>query len=494
MSRLITIFFLLLLSSSVFASNWYVCPESAGVKGLANGSSLTNCFNGANDYRLSADAINPGDIVYICGDFKKADTRFLIANSGNPGAWLTISGNAAACNRASNSSISRGGANGIGGRAVAATGQKYVKITELTIKDCDQSCISWDYKTSINDNTSLWVDRVSFLNCGAGTAPGDCIWKRGAELRVTDSIFDGCYEDCIWFRGKNISVGNSTFKRISNGGANGDATQVDLTGIANTGAVRWFNNYCDHRLRDYKYCLVVGPTAGAGSLVSVYNNKMLCAPGGSGGNLSCHPLYIDATPSTSIDIHSNWIEGGYNGISVTSASPGTFSTRAKVYSNIIRSAANRGIWLDGNVNGVDILNNTIDRSNTGLHVGRASATVSVINNIFVANNVGIFAVSTPSEFQNNGFSNNLVNVSESGVNRILRSGNIEGAPSFTGGTAPNAPTGYKLGVTSAFRDSGTVVDVVDDFFGCRYSAAHPSLGAIDDCPSASEFDARSVSN
>lgn len=480
-----------LASAPTWAADWFVCPDTRGEYGAEDGRSLANCFDGADDLRLSDVSPGPGDTIFVCGDFTAADARFIIEHSGAAGTYLTISGNAEACGRTTNSSISRAGVTGVGGRALSATGRHHVKIAELTLRDCDQYCLSWDYRSSPGENTALWVDEVSFLNCRGTTSPGDCLWKRGAELLVTRSTFDRCHEDCIWFRGKNVTISDSVFKNVSAGGINGDATQVDLTGIANAGYVRWFNNYCDHRLRDNKYCFVVGPVAGTGSSVSVYDNRVLCPPGGSAGKLSCHPLYLDVSAATVVDVHGNWVEGGYNGISVTAASAVTLTTRGKVYANVIRRAANRGIWLDGNINALDVTNNAVDGANIGLHIGRADADITAVNNVFVNNGIGLYYVSEPSARGYNAYSGNGVAISESGVVRPLTTSDKSGNPGFVGGASPVEPEGYQLGSSSALRSAGTVVGAQTDYFGCRYNAARPAIGPVESCQ-GDIIDARSL--
>jgi len=438
-----------------------VCAASAGAAGMWRG-----------DANIAWASVNPGDTLYGCGDWQPTDARITIEDSGAAGNYITLSGNAAACGRASNSTIDRTGLTGAGARAIAASNtaatRQYIRIEDLTIRNVSAG-ILWDYSTTgaVSDDTSLWVRRVKFENCGTSSGTdGDCIWKRGEGLIVEDSSFEGCWEDCIWYRGKGASIVRNRFSRVSFGGALGDCTQIDLTGVTDMGAVNWSRNHCDHTAADNKYGLVIGPMIGAGSSVLAYENIVLCplVPTNPVPANQCHPLYFDAHADTAISIFRNFTQGGEVGISLTAASAAAFSTRAQIAGNIVYKASDRGIWTDANVDNIDIWNNVVSEAGQeALYIGKSGAALNANNNVLVNSGAGIFYITPPTSRGFNSYHGNALNVDVNGSVGSTTTGDVTSNPRFIGGTNPTTAEGFRPSTNSPLCGAGAYTDAKYDY-------------------------------
>ncbi len=481
---LVTLLFLLSFNS--WATDWYVCPDTQGEYGLEDGTSLANCYDGNAD--IGWASINAGDTLYLCGDWLPADARFTIADSGSVGSYITLSGLASACNRTTNSTIDRDGLTGASARAIAASNtaatRQYIRIEDLTIRNTS-TAILWDYSTTgaVTDDTSLWVRRVNFEDCGtaAGT-DGDCIWKRGEGLIVENSNFTGCWEDCIWYRGKDATIQDNEFRNVSFGGAQGDCTQIDLTTVTDSGVVTWSNNYCDHQDADNKYGFVIGATAGSGSSVTVSDNTVLCplVPTNPVPAEQCHPIYFDTATATTIIARRNFTQGGEVGISLTAAAAAAFTTRARIESNIVYKASDRGIWTDANVDNIDIWNNTVsEATQEALYIGKSGAALNANNNVLVNSGSGIFYITAPTSRGYNAYFGNTTNVDENGVAGSTTTGDITSNPLFVGSFTPSTATGFKLKSSSPLRRAGLGLNkALVDYRGRPFSSP-PSIGAYE---------------
>jgi len=482
------LFCLCLLAGNAWGADWYVRPDTQGEYGLEDGTDIDNAFDGNAD--IAWASINAGDTLYLCGDWVAADARFTIADSGSVGNYITLSGDATACGRSANSTIDRTGLTGAGARAIAASNtaatRQYIRIEDLTIRNVSAG-ILWDHSTTgaVTDDTSLWVRRVAFENCGtASGTDGNCIWKRGEGLIVEDSTFDGCWEDCIWYRGKGATITDNTYTNVSFGNDLGDCTQVDLTGVTDSGAVTWSDNYCDHQAADNKYGFVIGATAGAGSSVTVEDNTVLCplVPTNPLPSKQCHPIYFDTATETAIVARRNFTQGGEVGISLTAESAAPFSTRARIEANVVYKASDRGIWTDDNVNNIDIWNNTISEAGQeALYIGDSSASsVNANNNTLINSASGLFYIGTPTSRGYNAYSGNAVNVDVNGTPGSTTTGDVTADPQFVGGGNPTDPGGFKTRSTSPLRRSGTCVyttGCVPRDFGGRRTRVPPDIGA-----------------
>lgn len=474
---------LCLVMGNAWATNFYVCPDTQGEYGAEDGSSLANCFDGNAD--IGWASINAGDTLYFCGDWLPADARITVADSGSAGNYITLSGNAAACSRTSRSTISRSGLSGASGRAIAASNtaatRQYIKITELSISDCSDYCLLWDYSTTgaVTDDTDLFVTDVSFSACGSGGSATGCIWKRGENLTVTNSSFENCYQDCIYYRGKDATITGNTFRDISTGDIGGDATQIDLTGVADSGVVVWSNNYCDHTSVDVKYCFVIGTTAGAGSSVTVEGNTALCPYPSTNGipANACHPIYLDTATATAVKIARNFTDSGEVGISLTASAAAAFTTRAQIASNIVVRAFDRGIWTDGNVDNIDIWNNTISGAGQeALYIGKSGAALNANNNVLINSASGLFYITAPTSRGYNAYYNNTTNVDENGSAGSTTAGDVTANPNLQTASPTTAILAKPDCKQSPLRRVGTWLGPRQDY-GNRAFANPPTIGA-----------------
>lgn len=475
-------FLLALLAGPALADVWYVCPDSQGEYGLEDGTSLPNCFDGSTDAWAVAGHIDVGDTVYYCGDFGPADARVVVTDSGTAftGAnFITLSGNGMACGRGGrNSTWDRTGTTGANTRAIAGTGRAYIKIEDFDFMNCDQ-CILFDITSVLTEDTSIWLDDVSFDGCRG--VLGDCIWKRGVGLTITNSSFNDCGEDCIWVRGKNVSMTDSSCTDISTGSVQGDCIQVDGTGITDSGYAIIARNYCDHPI-DRKYCFLVGATSGVGSSVTITDNTALCPSVASAPSpdLQCHPIYVDVVAATAVVIERNKVQGGETGIAVTSAGASAFTTRARIISNIVRGSTDKGITVDANVDNIDIFGNDVSGSGRyNLHIGKASSpNVNANNNLLLnAGTAGMFFVTEPTSRTHNAYFGNAVNISANGVTTATTTGDLTSDPDLVKGSTPTQFVNFRRKSTSPLRCAGKDVGRRTDVFGRGYEPGCFPIGA-----------------
>lgn len=482
----VCLFVLALLNARAWAVDWYVCPDSQGEYGLEDGTSLANCFDGNAD--IGWASINAGDTLYMCGDWLPADARITVADSGSAGSYITISGNASACGRSTNSTISRSGLTGASGRAIAASNtaatRQYIKIADLAISDCSDYCILWDFSTTgaLTDDTALWVDNVSLSNGGTAAL----LFHRGQNLTVTNSNFDYCSQDCIFNRGKNVTITGSTFDHISWADTGGDGMQLDgttdggVTPQADTGAYIITGNTIDHTDVDVKYGMLIGPASGTGSVVTVTDNIVYGYLDGGNVSTSNEGILVEANDNaTTIRIERNYVYGGRFGISLTGFSAGVvFTTRARMVSNVVHGQNYRGLFNNANVDDIDVFNNTIyGADNAGYYNGFAGTPdVRFHNNILYGNGDGAFFVTAPSTRTHNNYRSNTTNISASGVSQATTTGDITTDPQLVGGPNPSTLAGFRQSAASPVRGAGTLLGPYQDV-GNRAFKAPISMGA-----------------
>lgn len=243
----------------------------------------------------------------------------------------------------------------------------------------------------------------------------------------------------------------------------------------------WLNNTCDHRDADNKYGFVIGPTAGVGSQVNVVGNTVRCPYPSTNGTPAnaCHPIYLDTATATAVRIERNFTDSGEVGISLTAAAAAAFTTRARISSNIVIRAFDRGVWTDGNVDNIDIWNNIV--SGTGqeaLYIGKSGAALNVNNNSLINSASGLFYITAPTTRGFNSYYGNTTNVDENGTPGSTTAGDVTGAPLFVGGPSPDSPEGFRLRATSPLVRAGTPVSAgMNDYDGYNFEAL-PSIGAF----------------
>jgi len=478
---------------------WYVCPDSINTATSTGTNYATDCLDGNADLANSWASINAGDTVYFCGDWLPADARITVADSGTAGNYITLSGNAAACGRTSNSTISREGLTGTNARAISASNtaatRQYIKIADMTIKNTS-TAVLWDRSTTgaNSDDTALWISGVNFENCGTGSGTdGDCIWKRGANLIIQDSTFNGCYEDCVWATTANVTITGTRFENISSGDAFGDAIQIVGTGLADTGDVVITDNYCDHRDNDVKYCILIGPTAGAGNSVTVTDNTLLgpvvkVAPTEAERFVA---LYVDSDVSSQVNILRNYISDGNNNIVLSASAGSAYTTRAKIVGNITVNASDRSIYLDSNIDNADVWHNVaINATEFGIYLGKAAATHNVNNNIMANSDVGLFYITAPTSRGYNNYVDNTTNVSANGVAGTTTTGDITTNPAFVGGTSPTDAAGFCLDANSELFGAGTYIGAYVLGYAGESLGNPPHIGARGSCMNRATSSAR----
>lgn len=489
MRRLILILALLLVRQAG-ADVFYVCPDFGIEYGAENGTSLATCFDGSSGLSANAAAVDPGDTVYMCGDWGPNDTRFIIGDSGTAGNYITMSGNAAACGRTRNSTIDRQGITGTNSRAISGAGRNYIKFEDLTIRNCNQYCLIWDFAATtgvITDDTALWVQRVTFEACGDPA----CLWHRGANLLVEDSVFDGCWEDCVWHRGKNAEVHDSTFENISFGSTQGDGIQIDgsiddiLTPSTDSGVYAATGNVIDHTDKDVKYCILIGPSGGADSAITVIDNTCYGYQETENVAASNHGILVDTNDDdTEILILNNYVSGTRIGITLSGYSAlAAYTTRARISGNRVSNPDFRGIYTDGNVEGIDIVNNTVSGAETqAIYLGNTSAQIVFSNNAMIGSGVGLFYIGAPTSRTHNAYFGNTTNISDNGTPGSTTTGDLTADPLFQGGAVLSDPADFLPTPGSPLVNAGTCFRSI----GCAYAdprgrqrGSDPDIGALE---------------
>lgn len=473
---------LFLFTLPAWGATWYVRPDTQGEYGLEDGTSLANAFDGNAD--IAWASINTGDTLYGCGDWLPADARIVIADSGSAGVHIKFSGNAVACGRSTNSTISRLGQTGAAGRAISAAGRNYVTIEDFSLSDCDQYCISWDYTATIgtvNDDTTLHVNRVDFERCGG--SPGDCIWKRGYGLRVTNSTFDQCTEDCIWVNGLDVEVADNRFTGISVGSEGGDALQITLGSVTTGTYARVYDNYCDHTGVDVKYCFLFGANSMATAHeVAIYDNEAHCVENPDGTDLSCHPISVDVTTTTALRISRNWTTGGRRGINIGADEAASMTTRGIVDGNIVLRPSEIGIAVDADTDKLDVANNAVnDAGEYAISLGKSSADTKVVNNVMINSPVGFWYIVAPTAtYGYNAYFGNDTDILANATPAAVGVTDMTANPKFTGGINPTTPEGFKPFATSSLCGAGYPTSAKYDYANKRLGNP-PNIGAYGTC-------------
>lgn len=483
--RALVLSLLLALAAPVWATEWFACPDSVNTA-TSNGTNYaTDCFDGDAD--IAWGSINPGDTVYLCGDWLPADTRITVEDSGSSGLYITLSGNAQKCGRTTNSTISREGLSTANGRAIAASNtaatRQYIKIEDLTLKHCSDYCLLWEFSTTgaVTDDTALWVDGVTFEDCGS-TA---CLRHTGMNLVVQDSIFDDCPQDCVWNRGQNITVSGSRFQDISSNSITGDGIQTDATGgPTDTGDMLFFGNYIDHSDVDVKYCLLV--TARGVSNVRASDNYCECPPTATNATpeSSCHGITVDLVSTTVLRIERNEIVGGDIGIQISGNAASTFSTRGRIIGNVLINPYRWGILTDGYINNFDAANNSITgASDTALDFRKNGTDntdaidIGAVNNLLMNSGIGMSYVQTPSPRGYNSYFGNDLNIEANGSAGSTTTGDLTSDPRLAGGSAPTSADGFCLQPDSPLLAAGTYIGAYATGYNAEDLGKPPVIGA-----------------
>lgn len=470
---------------------WYVRPDFQGDYGLEDGTSFDNAFDGNAD--IGWASIDVADTLILCGAWGPSDARITVSDSGTAGNYITLTGLMTLCpGQVENSSISRAGITGANGRAIAASNtaatRNYIKVEYITLKDCSDYCLLWDYSTTgaVTDDTALWVNRVTFKNCGATGVPV-CLRHTGQNFLVEYSTFLNSYNDAIWLQGGGVIIRYNTIGMISNGALGGDGIQIDATGVTDTGTVEIYGNTIDHSAYDVKYC-VLAPGRGTSS-INIHDNTCNCPAVRANATQasSCHGYTLDVVDTTVVKVERNYVRGGEIGISINGNTATNFTTRARVVGNVVTGAFFWGILTDGYINNIDIFHNTVNAAgDTAIDIRKNSTdnataiSIGVVNNIMTNSALGLsYANHTPSPRGYNNYFGNTANVEANAVAGTTTTGDITTDPQFVGGTSPTDAQGFRLKATSPARRVGfdfNIGNVYQDN-GNRAYLHPPTMGA-----------------
>jgi hypothetical protein len=164
------ILILLIISSNLFATNWYVDKYATG---SANGTSWANAWT--TPWSISWASIQPGDFIFLSGGtdsvvYQATDITF--GKSGTPGHLITLSKGRDAGH---NGKVILQGNSNVSGEAIVTTGRNYIRIVGFTIR-------TWITAIHTNNSNVVYMDSINTT---------DCYWTIGVSNYGTesDSIF-----------------------------------------------------------------------------------------------------------------------------------------------------------------------------------------------------------------------------------------------------------------------------------------------------------------
>lgn len=344
------------------------CAASNGAAGAFNGW-FQVAFNATDE---TPNAVDPGDLVYICGahtgGYFHGPTDASGLGSGTSGNVVTVSFDCPG-NPGSVTSDSATTVYGFGSYA------KFLRIVNPVVTGGRETISISD---SLADQTAVMnvtiVGGSSKNNTYANTN-SKCVSLRGRNIVVDGLTVDNCWNDGIWGIGKNNEVKNTRVSNVSVGPANLNGDCVQWSGEVD--GVWMHDNYCDHRTVDAKYCYISSGPSDNG-FVRITNNVCVRNSTDTVGD----GILIQSSPGL---IASNKITGGFFG---ARCQPDA-AEQCDMIGNLLLFQNNTGLGNGGLTTLGRYNNNTIigTGAQTGIEMQTNQAGTEARNNIFV--NVGI---------------------------------------------------------------------------------------------------------
>lgn len=355
------------------------CAASPGGAGAFAGW-FQVAFNASDE---TAHAVDPGDLVYICGahtgGYFHGPTDASGLGSGTVGKIVTVSFDCPGMP----GSVTADSATTVNAFGTYAT---YVRIVNPIATGGRETLGISD---SLGDATSIRNVTIvggTISDNTYATSTGKCISLRGRNIIVDGVTVRNCYTDGIWGTGKFIEIKNSHVSLVSVGDIQGDCYQFsgEMEGLY------IHDNDCDHTNKDSKYCIIANGSTDNGYIRVIHNTctQYVNPTIGLG-------IFIGTSPGI---IAQNTITNGLYG-AICNPDAGE---QCDVIGNLIVRSVDRGVSIGGPVTLSKVINNTIIGGTVCIELETNQAGLIAANNIIQGCVTGITkdAGSSPVDLSN----------------------------------------------------------------------------------------------
>lgn len=441
------------------------CAASGGAAGAFSG--YYNIAFSATDE--TAGSVDPGDLIYVCGAHQggyfhgAADATE--PGSGTAGKPVTVSFDCPG-NPGSAEAVSAG-------NYALATFKHHVDIINPILTG--GTAYTLHISSSTGDRTSDRYVRILGGNISNNAAVGQkCVNLVGRYITVDNVTVSHCYTDGFWADGKYLTMTRNRVSDVSYGDINGDCIQhsgeVDGSVIGGSPAN---GNYCDHSLKDSKYC-IISTSIAVGEYSEISYN-------------TCKKVSTDTVGAAmyfehSVLVKGNVMTGGADGVTCVVAA----TEICDIIGNLIIDANRYGVKIGTGSDLGRVVHNTIVGTATDecVHVDSSAVTTILIqNNLLRDCAIGISTFSALNVNQYNLFynisGNNLV---VNGTPTTPGTGSLLATNPLLVGTTYTTATGKlngdaRLGGASPAKNAGIVTGLCVDIRGYACRPDRHNMGA-----------------